>query len=65
MRGTGEADSIVWMVDGQERSFETAPERPLLWLEESSTWGQELAGDERPPREEHEGEDESGLIWLS
>lgn len=65
MRGTDEADSIVWMVNGRERAFEQAPARPLLWLEESSAWGQERSGDERPLREESKGEDESGLIWLS
>ncbi|MDM8271986.1 hypothetical protein [Thermophilibacter provencensis] len=65
MKATGERRDIVWMVNGQERAFELAPEQPTLWLEESSSWGHDRADEKQPPQDDPEEEDGSTLIWLS
>lgn len=50
---------IVWLVDGEERPFETMGDRRRPWLEESAVWSSEDrdlgSGDGPEPPE---------LVWL-
>lgn len=50
---------IVWMVDGEERPFETLGDRRRHWLEESATWGSD--GREPSPGDDPEPPE---LVWL-
>lgn len=56
-----EAESLVWLEDGEERPFSALPERRRPWLEESATWG-EGSRDARPADEGPEPPDT--LVWL-
>lgn len=57
--------AIVWLIDGREVPFGPRDEPRRPWLEESTSWGSDVA-----PREggEGAGDDEDGsppeLIWI-
>ena len=60
--GAAEGSGIVWLEDGEVRSFEPLPERRRPWLEESFAWG---AGDSVPRKgPSDDGSEPPQLIWL-
>lgn len=56
-----EADTLVWLEDGEERPFAPSQESRRPWLEESATWGE----GSRAARPADDGpEPPDTLVWI-